>query len=189
MALDPLATIADLEARGVTVDPSETAVVGTYLDVASSLIRQAAGSTISAVESTITLEGRGGRLPLPGQPVTAVSAVSVNGVAVTDYKLLSGWLAAPCGFHTADLVTITYTHGLPNVPADIIDLACRLAGQALAAYRSGDPTPRAVTSERIGDYSVTYADTDTGNMTLSDSQVSRLAARFGSGGGVTVRSI
>jgi uncharacterized short protein YbdD (DUF466 family) len=38
-----------------------------------------------------------------------------------------------------------------------------------------------VTSERIGDYAVTYADTDTGTMSLSDFQRNRLAARFGAG--------
>jgi hypothetical protein len=188
MALDPLATIADLEARGVTVAESETTVVNTYLDVASAVIRQAAGSPISEVTSTVTLEGRGDRLALPGKPVTAVSAVAVDDLAVTDYKLLSDALTRPCGFHRGSLVTVTYQHGLPVVPVDIIDLACRLAGQALAAFRSGDPMQRALTSERIGDYAVTYADTETGTMTLSDRQRKSLSARFGNAGTV-VRSL
>jgi hypothetical protein len=38
---------------------------------------------------------------------------------------------------------------------------------------------RQVASERIGDYSVTYADTETGTLSLTDHQRSRLAARFG----------
>jgi hypothetical protein len=189
MALTPLATIADLTARGVTVDPSETTAVNTYLDVASAIVRDAAGSTISQTTSTVTLEGRGSRLALPGQPVTAVSAVLVDGVAVTDYKLLSGALTRSCGFEEETVITVTYTHGLPTVPADVVDMVCRLVGQELMALRNGDTSSRGVKSERIGDYSVTYADTETGTMALSDFQRDRLAARFGSGAGVTVRSL
>jgi hypothetical protein len=196
MPLNPLATIADMEARGVTVDASETTPVTTYLDVASTIVREAAGSPISQTTSTITLESWGHRLHLPGHPVTAVSAVSVDGVAVTDYKLLSGALTRAggfCGFNRdfreGTLVTVTYTHGLPTVPADIVDLVCRLVGQELTALRSGDIASRGITSERIGDYSVTYSDAETGTMRLSDYQRNRLAARFGNGAGVTVRSL
>lgn len=184
MALAPLATIADLTARGVTVEAGETAAVNVYLDVASALVRDAAGSPISQVTSTVKLEARGTRVPLPGQPVTAVSAVLVDGVAVTDYKLRSGALARPCGFEAGSEVQVTYTHGLPAVPVDIVDMVCRLAGQELVALRSGETSSRAVESERIGDYSVKYADTETGTMALSDFQRKRLAARFGSGAGM-----
>jgi hypothetical protein len=179
MALDPLATIADLEARGVSVDETETAVVGTYLAVASGLVREAAGTPISETVSTVTLEGRGSRLVLPGQPVTAVSAVSVDGVAVTDYRLMNGALTRPCGFHGVE-VSVTYTHGFATVPADIVDLVCRLAAQTLLSFREGDPVGRTATSVRIGDYSVTYSDAETGTLTLSDFQRKRLASRFGS---------
>ncbi|MFF8942839.1 hypothetical protein ACF1A5_11320 [Streptomyces sp. NPDC014864] len=129
----------------------------------------------------MTLEGQGttSRLHLPGKPVTAVSAVSIDGVACTDWTLVSGALARPHGFAEGTAVEVTYTHGLPAVPADIVDLVCRLAGQALVALRAGEPMGRAVTSERIGDYSVTYADSETGGMSLSDFQRNRLAARFG----------
>jgi hypothetical protein len=189
MALAPLATIADLEARGVTVSPAEVDAVTIYLDVASTLVRDAAGSPISETTSTVTLEGRGSRLRLPGGPVTAVSAVSVDGVAVSDYKLLSGALTRSCGFDDGTEVEVTYTHGLPAVPSDIVDLVCRLAGQELVALRSGETASRAISAERIGDYSVTYADTETGTMVLSGFQRNRLAARFGSGAGVVVRSL
>jgi hypothetical protein len=112
----------------------------------------------------------------------------VDGEAVTDYRLLGGSLVRPCGFRESAPVTVTYTHGLPTVPADVVDLVCRLVGQELAALRSGETASRAISSERIGDYSVTYADTETGTMVLSDFQCNRLAARFGNGAGVVVRS-
>ncbi|WP_329544696.1 hypothetical protein OG548_08240 [Streptomyces sp. NBC_01356] len=185
MALDPLATVADLVARGVTVEPSEESAVATYFEVASAIVRDAAGSPISSTVSTVTLEGTGFRLHLPGQPVTAVSAVLVDGVAVTDYRLLSGALARSCGFPVGGEVTVTYTHGLPTVPADIVDLVCRMVGQALVKFRESPEAAIAskpVIQERIGDYSVTYAY----ELTYSDMELPkylrrRLAARFGNG--------
>lgn len=195
MALDPLATVADIEARGVTVDASETDIVEVYLDVASTIVREAAGSPISETAGTVVLEGSADQwLRLPGLPVTAVSAVEIDGTAVTDYRLRSnalwraaGWLAT-C---EPSAVEVTYTHGLATVPVDIVDLVCRLAVQALVAFRSGGAeaaaTARPVTSERIGDYAVTYDTShDMGTMTLSDWQRDRLAARFG-GGAAMVR--
>lgn len=192
MALAPLATVADLEARGVTVDASETTAVTTFLDVASTIVRDAAGSPISQTTSTVVLEGGPAtRLRLPGQPVQSVSAVLLDGVAISDWTLASGALFRAAGWRTScnpSTVQVTYVHGMATVPSDIVDLVCRLAGQALASLRSGDPLARAVESERIGDYQVTYAGTETGTMALSAFQRSRLAARFGSGAGTLVRS-
>lgn len=192
MADAPLATLADMTARGVTVDPSEEGVVTTALATASAAVREAAGSPISRTTATVTLEGvPTSRLHLPGRPVVSVSSVAIDGVPVDDWRLVSdalwredGW----CAGRGPSEVTVTYTCGLAAVPADIVDLVCRLAGQALVAHRSGDAMARAVSEERIGDYSVTYADSETGTMTLSDFQRARLAARFGSGAGVVVKS-
>lgn len=188
-----LASIADLTARGITVEPSETTIVQQYLDVASAIVRDAAGSPISQTAGTVKLEGVTDQwLKLPGQPVSAVAAVSIDGTAVTDYKLRTGSLWRDAGWRplsTPSEVSITYTHGLATVPADIVDLVCRLAVQALVAFRSGGAeaaaSARSVTSERIGDYAVTYdTSTDMGTMALSDWQRARLAARFGGGAAV-----
>jgi hypothetical protein len=84
-------------------------------------------------------------------------------------------------------VTLTMTHGLDQVPADIVDMVCRMAAQSLLSLRSGDPAPRQLTSERIGDYAVTYADTESGVMSLTNYQAAKLAARFGNGGTTMVR--
>ncbi|WP_328920568.1 hypothetical protein OG911_25295 [Streptomyces sp. NBC_00208] len=183
-----LATIADLEARGITVASSEESVTNTYLAVASAAIRDAAGSNISQTTVTVILDGNcEQRLRLPGAPVTAIHAVTLDEVPVLDAKLSNGALVRSAGW-AGDDVSVTYTYGLPAIPADIVDLTCRLAANALAAYRSGDPAARQVVSERIGDYAVTYADTETGTLSLADHQRSRLAARFGTSIAV-VRSI
>ncbi|WJD99768.1 head-tail connector protein [Streptomyces antimycoticus] len=196
MALTPLATVADCTARGLTIDPSETALMGVYLDVASTAVREAAGVPISQTTSTITVEGEAGQwLRLPGPPVTAVSSVKIDGAVVTDWRLRSGMLWRACGWTSADgpsEVEVTYTHGLPIVPADIVDLVCRIAAATLIAYRSeADGTglaARDVRAERIGDYSVTYGDDGRiTEMELPEYLRERLAARFGGGAGL-VRS-
>ncbi|MDX3235656.1 hypothetical protein PV392_08145 [Streptomyces sp. ME03-5709C] len=189
MALDPLATILDLEARGLTVDGTETAIVGTYLDVASQAVREAAGSPISETTSTVTLEGEDGQwLSLPGLPVIEVLAVSIDGQAVTDWRLRTqrlwragGWTA---GYGPSE-VTVEQKHGLPEVPADLVDLVCRMTAGALADYRSEDLTAqgtRVITSERIGDYAVTFgSDGRVSEMDVPQYWRERLAARFGGG--------
>ncbi|MBJ6615560.1 hypothetical protein [Streptomyces sp. I4(2020)] len=192
MALAPLATVADLEARGLAVDESEADVVNTYLRVASAAVREAAGTAISRTTSTITLEGQAGQwLTLPGPPIVSVASVAIDGRAVTDWRLRSGrlWRAAGWSNCEPSEVDVTQTHGLVDVPEDIVDLVCRMAAAALNAYRSEDGgaalgTAKEVTSERLGDWAVTYgADGRISEMDLPDYWRERLAARFG--GGVT----
>jgi hypothetical protein len=190
VTLTPLATVADLTARGLTVDPSETAIAGVYLGVASAAVRDAAGVPISETTSTVVLEGEAGQwLRLPGQPVTAVAAVELDGVAVTDWRLRSGSVWRECGWSPGcepSEVEVTQTHGLPDVPADIVDLVCRIAAAALVSYRAEDGgaglAAGDIRQERIGDYSVTYGDAGLiTEMELPDYLRERLAARFGGG--------
>lgn len=193
MASPPLATVADLESRGVTVEDPETAFVQTALATASAAIREAAGCPISQSTSTIEMEGSGSAwLRLPGPPVVAVDTVVLDELAVTDWRLITGklWRAAgwspgagPC------LVTATYTHGLDPVPADIVDFVCRMAASALVSHRAvSDGTGIAtdnVTHERIGDWAVNYGnDGRVSDMELTTAWRTRLAARFGGGAGM-----
>lgn len=196
MALAALATVADLTARGLTVDASETSLVGVYLEVASAAVREAAGVPISETTSTVDLEGVPTQwLHLPGPPVTAVDTVELDGEAVTDWRLRSGQLWRAGGWSPGcepSEVTVTYTHGLPSVPADIVDLVCRIAAATLLAWRAETDgsglAARDVRAERIGDYSVTYGDDGRiTEMELPDYLRERLAARFG-GGAALLRS-
>lgn len=197
MALTPLATIADITARGVTVAANEEPVVTAALDAASAAVRAAAGSTISEHTDTVTLAGTcSPRLALPGAPVTAVSEVLVDGEPVSDYRLSGGVLWRSAGWQSGpepSEVTVTYTHGLPVVPADVVDLVCRLAVSVLLDYRkaptSGGLTTKRVQSEKVGEYTVNY----TGSWRISEHDLpdyvrARLAARFGGGAPVAVRS-
>lgn len=189
MALDPLATVADLEARGFTVEASETSIAGVYLGIASAAVREAAGVPITRVTSTITLEGmRGQWLRLPAPPIVSVASVSIDGDAVTDWRLRSERLWRACGWTGCEPseVEVTMTHGLLEAPEDIVDLVCRMAASAIVAVREDDGTGLAgtkeITSERLGDWAVTYgADGRITEMDLPQYWRDRLRARFGGG--------
>lgn len=191
MALDPLAGVADLEARGLTIDPTESALVAVYLDVASTAVREAAGVPISETTSTVTLEGEHGPwLRLPGLPISSVATVELDEVAVTDWRLRSGMLWRSAGWNNCDgpsEVEVTYTHGLLVVPSDIVDLVCRMVAAAIKASRSEEDgmapsADKVITSERLGDWAVTYGnDGRISEMELTQHWRERLAARFGGG--------
>lgn len=197
MALPPLATVADLTTRGLTVEGSETALAGIYLEEASAAVREAAGVPISQTTSTVTMEGPDDSLwlTLPGAPIVSVSSVAIDGESVTDWRLRSHRLWRAGGWSPRcepSEVSVTQTHGLPTVPADIVGLVCRIAAAVLIAHRAqpgGEGlAARDVRSERIGDYSVTYG--DSGRITeieLPHYLREQLAARFG-GGAAVVRS-
>jgi hypothetical protein len=190
VALAPLATTADMTARGITV--ADEAMAGVFLDVASAVIRDAAGVPISRVTSTVAVWGDGSQwLRLPGPPIISVASAEIDGEAVTGWVLRDGRLWRRCGWESCEdppaPVTVTQTHGLDPVPADVVDLACRMAASALiAATEEDDGSGLAlsqVAAERLGDYSVTYrGDAGTTEMELSDRVRARLGNRFGGGG-------
>lgn len=160
MALPDLATTADLSARGIT----PAAVHDVMLAVASSIVRGAAGSPILETDSTVTLWGLDGSqwLDLPGQPITVVTSVEFDGdtlAADDDYRLVNGrlWGATPWGASCDPLeVVVEITHGLPEVPAHIVQLVCDLAIAGADAATAGAHDPNVV-AEKIDDYAVTFA--------------------------------
>lgn len=186
MALPNLAEQSDLLDRGVDVD--DDALIEAMLAAASASVRNAAGSPILENESTVVLTAWGEQLlDLPGQPVTAVDTVEVEGVAVTDFKLANGRLWRRRGWGCASEpsdVEVTLTHGLPEVPADIVDLVCNLASAGAAAASSGESFDPRVLMERIDDYTVQFqqgAEAVASIMDLPAASRARLRARFGGG--------
>lgn len=190
MSLSPLATLADLDARGITYE-GEGALAVTFLEVASAAVRDAAGCPIGVQTSTVRLYGDGTRLVLPGSPIVSVASVVLDGETITDWKLRPGGLFRACGWADSDRdspapADVTYTYGLGAVPADIVDMVCRMAAAALVAATSEDDgsglAVNNITQERLGQYAVTYnAESGATEMELSERTRNRLAARFGGG--------
>lgn len=189
MALAPLAVAADLSARGI--DVTDTALVDAMLAAASEAIRDAAGAPISQTTSTVTIPGRDGAwLDLPGQPVTSVASVDLDGVAVTDHKFIGGRLWRRCGWNTypcePSAVTVTMTHGFVEVPADIVQLVCDFAIAGMLTKDAGATAGVVSESESIDDYTTSkqYAqgsDSTASVMEVPERTARMLAARFGGG--------
>lgn len=188
--MEALAGLADLDARGIVYGEDSTLAV-TYLEVASAAVQDAAGCPIVRQTSTVRLYGDGTRLVLPGSPIVSVASVVLDGETVTDWKLRPGGLFRACGWADSDRVSpsptdVTYTYGLTDVPADIVDMVCRMAAAALVAATSEDDgsglAVNNITQERLGQYAVTYnAESGATEMELSERTRNRLAARFGGG--------
>lgn len=186
MVLQPLASAADLNTRGI--DTSNTPRVEAFLASASTAVRTAAGSPIGQTTSTVTVPGTTGRwLRLPGGPVTDVTTVTLDGQTVTGWRLAGNRLWRGCGWAgQASTVTVTYTHGLPQVPADIVDLVCSLVGLALSRAADGDYAARGDTTRlAIDDYAESFAsgdDAQTGPFDLPARTRDMLRTRFGGNG-------
>lgn len=191
MALPDLATSADLSDRGV--EPDDDDVAATFLAVASSVVRGAAQSPILATTSTVEVWAQDADqyLDLPGKPITAVSAVVLDGTTLdaTDYKLIDGRLWRHCGWGdgcTPSQVTVTMTHGLAAAPAWVVQIVCDLAIAGMKAAPNGARDPR-VFVETLGPYSVTYS--QAGDLVATAMELpsaTKLALRKAFGGGVSV---
>lgn len=190
MALQDLATVADLEDRNVTVPAGVQPSV--FLAAAGAAVRDAAGVPITAETFTVTIPGVPDQwLPLPGQPVTSVATVLLDGVAVTDWKLVGGRLwrrggwEAVCG--EPSNVTLTITGGLLEVPKDIVDLVCSVAGLGMREAAAGEYSSAGdLVSVSIDDYTEQHgnyqgADRLAGLLELPPATRERLRARFGGG--------
>lgn len=179
MTLAPLATTADLLTRGFDLTNAALA-----LDIASSLVRDAAGCPISAQTSTITLAGtRANLLELPG-PVTSVDTVTIDGQTVTDYETLPNGLWRRCGWaHGKHLtqVTVAYTYGLTAVPVDIVDLTCTLAKAWADHQTSGGGSTAGLLAVSIDDAREQYTAEAAGQLTgafIPEATREWLARRF-----------
>lgn len=155
----PLVTEAELELLlGETLASDAAALL---LNTASGVVRGVVGQELSEVaDDEITIMGTTSfELYLPQRPVTEVSAVELDGEALTtdDYKVIGDRLWRRGGWRTCpsepSAVTVTYTHGW--AAGDWRLEPARSMVFTLAANKLNNPT--AVESEAIDDYRVRYA--------------------------------
>jgi hypothetical protein len=138
----------------------DTSTATLALTIASDLFADRANTRFesnTATYSVASIDGTANyRIYLPHTPVTAVSAVRVNGVAITDYTRIGNVLYRLIGFgfqwaFPPDLIEVDYTYGETVVPDKVKGEVLETAG---AIYSSPDIT---VVSEQIDDYSVKTA--------------------------------
>lgn len=196
MALQDLATVADLEDRNVTIPTGVQPSV--FLAAAQDAVREAAGVPITLETFTVTIPGGPDQwLPLPGQPVTVVTAVLLDATSVTDWKLVGGQLWRRDGWELVcgepSNVTATITGGLVDIPKDLVDLVCAVAGLGMNRAAGGDYSSAGdLVSVSIDDYTEQHGnyqgkDRLAGPLELPPATRERLRARFG-GGAALLRS-
>lgn len=140
----------------------DTASATLVLTVASAEFSRVADTMWAPTAATWSVVGRGQVvLEPPFKPITAVSAVRVNGVTITGWSLVKGKLYRQSGFGVCgnfppDLVEVDLTHGYTTHSDDVKGKVLETAAQAY------DIPVGAVISESIDDYAVRYATTGGG---------------------------
>jgi hypothetical protein len=185
-----LASVSDLASYVGREIANDDASALLALELASGVVREYCGQTLTLVEDDeVTLNGSGTRvLLLPETPVTDVASVTVEGVELeADYwdwtsdgviNRIGGTLPPvegsvflpgaprsvlwPTG---ARSVVVVYSHGLSEVPAAVKAVVLSVASRVL-------DSPSSVKQESIGAYSVTYTN---GAPTLLDSEIGSLS--------------
>lgn len=184
------ATRADLAAQlQISLAELTTATADLLLDLSTGVIQAATGQTILEATDTALIDLSGvcewdPWLDLPQLPVREVTAVTIDGVAVTDWVLRGQRLYRAAGWQTSSVqpsqVAVTSTHGYP--PGSI---HLRLArAMCLSLSQAGYGNPGAVRSESIDDYRVSYADA-VARMELTEPMRAALVAAYGTGAHVT----
>jgi hypothetical protein len=144
---------------------------------------------ISEETSTVVVNAcAGDLLSLPG-PVTSVAAVAIDGTMISssDFEVLPNGLWRHCGWMVCGRpvpVSVTYTHGLADVPADIVDLCSALAVSWLEHRVAGGGSIAGLTSARLDDAAETYSAEAAAQVSpVYIPEVTRnwLARRFGGG--------
>lgn len=189
---DQLATPQDL-ASALQLDyasltATQQATMAMLVELATAKVQRAAGGqrivdiTDTAVIDVINLDEW---LCLPQYPVRSVTSVTLDGTALTDWKLVNqklwrvlGWLSS---WAQPSQAVVTYVHGY-QTGSQWLQLA---RDMTLSLAVTGYTNPGAAVSESIDDYHVSYAAADA-RMQLSEFQRQSIADAYGASAFVTV---
>lgn len=173
MSLVSTTDLARYLQRDLTATEQESASL--LLDLIDAEVADATGQTyVAATDETATLDiPWSGDIELPHSPVTSVTSVSVDGVALasTAWTLVGNLLRLGLGYGPPSVATVVYSSAgtLPMSVASIV-----LAAAARSLMSAGNAGVR---QETIGSYSVTYADAGEGGLlTAFDRKRLRLIA-------------
>lgn len=139
----------------------DTSTATLALTTASALFAREADTAFTATTTTwVTTGGAGTDIELPFRPVTAVSAVRLNGVVITGWTLRANALWRSAGFGTyyafpPDELAVDLTYGYTSVPDDVKQAVLEMAA---GVYHN----PTGAISETIDDYTVRFAASSSG---------------------------
>lgn len=171
-ALPPLATKEQLE-DWLQV-PRGSAPAGTVtlaLDIASDMVRREAKTTFTVRTSTVAKQITDGRIALAG-PVVSVAGITVSGTALDqggDWELEGDEvrLVRPHLWRSGHRAVVTWTHGWPVVPMEIVGLVLDVTARACV-------NPKNLRQESTGQRSVTFA-SETLATSLAQVEIDKLA--------------
>lgn len=195
------ATASDVAAvTGASYEAADLVQLSALLDAASEYLQSVIGCRVAVPAETVTVAltvpSGERRVRLPSAPVREVIAVTVDGAACTQWRVVDGALYRTDGWVGCDdyvSVQVTYRHGYDVAPGDLKSWAIALAVQAHASTKAlGTLSPGAVQSVRIDDYSVSYAtggdaSSAGGGFTVPAAVAASLRAAYG-GGAYLVRA-
>lgn len=178
------------DAEPLLADPAELAVrTGRAPDDPALLyaLRSASRAFVDAVghpvvlvqDEEIVLDGHGGTvLLLPAAPVTAVSSVSVDGAAVTDWQWSAdGYLERESGWpRRLRSVRVVYSHGYDPIPGGIADAVLQHAEMGLTV-------PVGLASMTVGGETVSFANSSGASVVGVTSLWSSVVRRYTVGRG------
>jgi hypothetical protein len=150
VALQPLATLADLEER-LGQPPTNVERAAALLVDASAAVRAYTGQEVTRRVSTVRLRPVGSLVRLSQRPVNAAptAVVDIAGNAVS--AVWDGFSTlSVSGCYTA--LDVTYDHGFAEVPGGLVAVVCSIAARALSV--ASDQTI-GLSNETIGAYSYT----------------------------------
>lgn len=147
MALPALATVDDLAAHMQVDRDTLPANAASVLDQVSAIIRKEAKNTFTRRTTTLVRTAQYGVIRLPLRPVVSVDSVTQDGSPAdfrwddeTERLCVRAW--GP--------VSVTFTHGYAQVPADVLAVALTAAQRILS-------NPNDLRQESVGSVSVTYS--------------------------------
>lgn len=164
-----LASIDDYRAlTGRDTVGADAVRIARLIEIASdAVLASAHGQQIVAGTSTVTIAPWQGVLWLPQRPATAITSVIVDGVELdpSTYQLDSGGDGRPASIRrlvdglpqpwTCTLATVTYTHGWPEIPGQLVAIVCAMV-RAVDDQGGGPPA----VSETVGPFSRSFDATD-----------------------------
>ena len=175
---DDLTTLTKVKAYlGITGSDDDT-LLGTLIDAASKAIKQYCKDNISETTYTEYYDGpRTNELALRHRPIVSITDIwddpdrdftdddkldysDDDYVYYADEGIVKGY--AHLFYEGSKNIKITYTAGYSIIPADV-DLACQI--QVAYWYNRAKAKSDAVESEKLGEYSISYAKAQAGGPT------------------------
>lgn len=145
-----LATVGDATTYLVNVNLTPPTNLDELVTAVSAIIQQDVNRRFPSQPYSVTLNGWGSdRVLLPNTPISAVSSLTIDGVAITAassptaygyvFDDLAVYLRGYSFCRGVQNVAIAYTAGFATIPADLVQACVEGVGAVIATFQYADP--------------------------------------------------